>query len=188
MVGLRAQLQTGRWAYVGELDLKDPGPKTQIAINSPIMLEIARIAAEFKVPLVFHYNYDSPSGDPQVGLRELEDAVAKNPNTIFLNAHNPPVQLMPRYANLWAELSLFSPQSPNQQFLQQFSQAPATLDRLCLCITDLQTPDLNVVAGLQTPMTYKQAADVSRSFLATLPADVRDKIAFKNLMRLLKLS
>jgi len=185
---VRAQLQTGKWAFVGELDLKNPGPKTQIPINSPVMLEIAKVAAEFKVPLVYHYNFDYPSGDAQVGMRELEDAVAKNPNTTFVNAHNPPVPLMAKYPNLWGELSLFSPQTPNQQFLQQLAQAPATLDRLCLCVTDLQTPDLNVVAGLQTPMTYKQAADASRSFLATLPADVHDKIAYKNLMRLFKLS
>jgi len=184
---VRAQLQTGKWAFVGELDLKNPGPKTQIPINSPVMLEIAKVAAEFKVPLVYHYNVDYPSGDPQVGLRELEDAVAKNPNTIFVNAHNPPVPLMVKYPNLWGELSLFSPQFPHQQVLQQLSQTPATLDHLCLCVTDIQTPDLNVVAGLQTPMTYKQAADASRSFLATLPADVRDKIAYKNLVRLLKL-
>lgn len=185
---VRAQLQSGGWAYVGELDLKNPGPKTQIAINSPVMLEIAKIAAEFTVPLVYHYNVDYPSGDPQVGLRELEDALSKNPSTTYVNAHNPVVPLMAKYSNLWGELSLYNPQMPHQQFLQQLAQTPATLDRLCLCITDLQTPDLQVVAGLPQPISYAEGAKRARDFLSTLAPDVREKIAYKNLMRLLKLS
>lgn len=185
---VRAQLQTGKWAFVGELDLRNPGPKTQIPINSPIVLEIARIAAEFKVPLVFHYNYDYPGGDPQVGFRELEDAVAKNPNTIYVNAHNPPVELMGRYPNLWGEMSLFAPQFPNKQILRQVGQIPGAVDRLCLCITDVQTPDLQVIAGLPQPITYAEAVRRARDLLADLSADQRDKIAYKNLVRLLKLS
>ena len=185
---VRSQLETGRWAFVGELDLRNPGPKTQIPINSPVPLELAKIAGEFGVPFVFHYNYDYGTSGIEAGFRELEDALIKNPRTTYVNAHNPPVPLMPKYPNIWGELSLFNPAMPNDQFLRGLSAFPETLDRLCLCIADLQTPDLMVTAGMPKPITYREAVKNARDFLGTLPADQRDKIMYKNLMRLLKLA
>lgn len=187
---VRTQLQNDkerRWKAIGELDLRNPGPKTQIPINSPIMMQIHRIAAEFGVPVVFHYNPDYGTPSAEAGFREIEDAVAKNPNTTFVLAHNPPAQLMPKYPNLWGEVTLFNPQFPSEQILQQLGATPGALDRLVLCVTDLQTPDLRVIAGLPTPLTYAEAVIRARDLLAKQSPDVRDKIGYKNLMRLLKL-
>lgn len=185
---VRSQLRTGRWAFVGELDLRNPGPKTQIPINSPTVLEIARIAGEFEVPFVFHYNYDYGTTGIDAGMSELEDALVKNPRTIYLNAHTPPIPVMAKYPNIWGELSLFNPAIPNDQFFRELSMHPETFDRLCLCVTDVQTPDMMVIAGMPKPITYAEAVKKARDFLGKLPADQRDKIMHQNLRRLLKLA
>lgn len=185
---VRSQLRTGRWAFVGELDLRNPGPKTQIPINSPTVLEIGRIAGEFGLPLVFHYNYDYGTAGIDAGMRELEDALIKNPGTVYVNAHTPPIPLMAKYPNIWGELSLFNPAILNDQFFRELSMHPETFDRLCLCVADVQTADLKVAAGLQKPMTYAEAVQSARDFLGKLPADQRDKIMHQNLRRLLKLA
>jgi len=183
---VRTQLQTGKWKAVGELDLRNPGPQTKIPVNSPMMNEIHKIAAEFGVPVVIHYNFDYGVASAQVGFQELDQALAANPQTTIVLAHNPAPDLMRVRKNLWCEVSPFTPQAA--QILGNLVQLdPALLDRIVLCVTDLQGPDLMVGAGLPVPITYAAAASAARKLLATLTKEQADKIAYKNITRLLKL-
>jgi predicted TIM-barrel fold metal-dependent hydrolase len=150
------------------------------------VLAIAKLAGDLGVPFVFHYNFDYGTSF-EAGMAEVEDALRKNPNTTYVLAHNPVPPLLAKYPNLWAEVSMFVPQFV--QVLQQVVIAtPAALDRIVLCIGDIQSPNLMVGAGIPQPITYKQAVDLARSGLAPLTPAQRDGIAYKNLMRLLKLS
>lgn len=188
---IRAQFSSappGTWKAIGELDLRNPGPQTKIPISSPNVLAIAKLAGDLGVPFVFHYNVDYGTGGPDAGLAEVEDAVAKLPGTTFIFAHAPAIPLMGKYPNLWGEISLFNPQMPNQLFLGQLAAMPNGLDRIVLAITDMQSPDLKIGAGLPQPISYADGAARARQGLATLTADQRDKVAYKNLVRLLKLS
>lgn len=185
---IRSQFQSapGRWKAIGELDLRNPGPQTKIPINSPNVLAIAKLAGDLGVPFVFHYNIDYGTSGPEAGMAEVEDALAKLPGTTFVIAHNPFPPLVAKYRNLWAELTLYAPQGV-QLFEMLARDQPALLDRFVLCVTDLQTPDLRVTAGAPAPMSYADAVKKARDALAPLTAEQRDKIAYKNLTRLLKL-
>ncbi len=178
----------GFWKAIGELDLRNPGPQTKIPINSPNVLAIAKLAGDLGVPFVFHYNMDYGTSGVDAGLAEVEDAVSKLPGTTFIFAHNPVPPLMMKYPNLWGEISPFNPQMPTAQILGQIATMPNGLDRIVLCLTDLQTPDLKIGAGLPSPIPYADGASAARRLLSTFAAEQRDKIAYKNLMRLLKLS
>ena len=178
----------GTWKAIGELDLRNPGPQTKIPINSPNVLAIAKLAGDLGVPFVFHYNLDYGTSGPEAGMAEVEEAVSKLPGTTFIFAHNPAPPLMQKYQNLWGEVSLFNPQMPSQQILGQAAQMPNGLDRIVLCLTDLQSADLRIGAGIPAPISYAEGADRARQALAALTPDQRDKIAYKNLVRLLKLS
>ena len=186
---IRSQFQSapGRWKAIGELDLRNPGPQTKIPINSPNVLAIAKLAGDLGVPFVFHYNIDYGTSGPEAGLAEIEDALVKVPGTTFVIAHNPLPPPMQKHTNLWAELTLYAPQGV-QVFQMLSSQQPAFLDRFVLCLTDMQQPDLRVSAGAPAPMSYAEATTKARDALAALTAEQRDKIAYKNLTRLLKLS
>jgi hypothetical protein len=60
---------------------------------------------------------------------------------------------------------------------------PTLLDRIVLCATDVQTSDLKLTtAGL----TYGQVATINRTVLGTLTQEQAEKIAYKNLIRLLE--
>ncbi len=99
------QLQTGLWKMIGELDLRNHVKKNEIPANSPIMMEIYELAAEYSVPVMMHYDFDYGTTRSE-GLEEFENALDENPDTIFIYAHNcgqDLVELMNDHPNLYCE-------------------------------------------------------------------------------------
>ena len=170
---------SSQWKAIGELDLRNGFMQTQISINSPNMLAVLRLAGQLRVPVIIHYQYDY-GVDFATGMRELEDALSANPDTIVMMAHMPGLVLMARHPNLWAEITLWAP-GVEQQLTSIVQSYPTLLDRIVLCATDLQSPDLKV-AG----QTYGEVLATNRRVLGTLAQEQAEKIAYKNLMRLLQ--
>lgn len=170
---------SSQWKAIGELDLRNPFMQTQISIDSPNMLAVLKLAGQLRAPVIIHHQNDY-GVDFATGLRELEDALSANPDTIVMMAHMPGLVLMARHPNLWAEITLGAPGA--EQLLTSIVQSyPTLLDRIVLCVTDLQSPDL-MVAGL----TYGDVLAANRRVLGTLTREQAEKIAYKNLARLLE--
>lgn len=171
---------SSQWKAIGELDLRNPFMQTQISINSPNMLAVLKLAGQLRVPVIIHYEYDY-GVDFATGMRELEDALSANPDTIVMMAHMPGLVLMARHPNLWGEITPGAPGA--EQLLTSIVQSdPTLLDRIVLCATDLQSPDLKVFDG----QTYGDALATIRRVLGTLTQEQAEKIAYKNLIRLLE--
>lgn len=102
---VEGQLQTGLWKMIGELDLRNKVKKNEIPADSPIMMEIYKLAAEYEVPVMMHYDFDYGTTHSE-GLEEFESALDENPDTIFIYAHNcgPDIaKLMNDHPNLYCE-------------------------------------------------------------------------------------
>lgn len=102
---VEGQLQTGLWKMIGELDLRNKVKKNEIPADSPIMMEIYKLAAEYEVPVMMHYDFDYGTTRSK-GLEEFESVLDENPDTIFIYAHNcgqDIAKLMNDHPNLYCE-------------------------------------------------------------------------------------
>ncbi|MSR86075.1 hypothetical protein EXS74_01625, partial [Candidatus Woesearchaeota archaeon] len=154
------QLKTGKWKGIGELDLRNQVKKTTTAMNDPTMMEIYALAAEYDVPIFFHYDscYET---DCDSGKAEYEEALAENPNTIFITAHRCDEDLMKKYDNLYCEPESLASQLPDASLL----------DRVMIG-TDVQHEDLKV----QMTSSYEEFIAAERENIEKLDSDVQEKI------------
>lgn len=103
---VREQLETGRWKMIGELDLRNKPKQTQISADSPVVMEIFALAAEYSVPVMVHYDFEYGTASRDAGFEEFETALSENPDTIFIYAHNcgpDAMKLMDGHPNLYCE-------------------------------------------------------------------------------------
>src|SRR3989338_11101553 len=155
------QLKTGFWKGIGELDLRNQVKKTTTPMNDPTMMEIYKLAATYAVPVMVHYDFCYET-DCDSGKDEFEEALAENPDTIFILAHGCQVELMKAYENLYCETAMATSQLPDTTIL----------DRVMLG-TDVQHPDLNV----QKTASYEEFIAMLRETIETLDAEDAEKIA-----------
>ena len=155
------QLKTGVWKGIGELDLRNSVKKTTTQMNDPTMMEIYKLAATYAVPVMVHYDFCYET-DCDSGKDEFEEALAENPDTIFILAHGCQVELMKAYENLYCEPENIASMLPDATIL----------DRVMLG-TDVQHLDLNV----QKTASYEEFIAMLRETLETLDAEDAEKIA-----------
>ena len=193
---LRRQLDTRRMYGIGELSLRhrpfsnSPPEGDNYPANGPIAMQIYDLAASYRVPVIVHVEHEY-SG-------ELERALEHNRNTTIIWAHmgdaqTPLIaQMMQRHSNLYADISTRNPfyerRVPIEE--QSLTYEDGTLkgewrtvfeefpDRFLFGI-DLGPP--NRLAILEEVMHYY------RSVLAQLTSSTAEKIAHKNIKRLLGL-
>jgi hypothetical protein len=193
---VRRQLETGFWKEIGELDLRNAGKEQAIPADSAAMMKIYALAGRRGVPVSIHYNYTYgvAAGTAE---RELERAVAANPGTIFITAHHANIPLMRRHENLWGE---YQPHPWNPSLEDLLKEEPRLEDRL-VSATDAQSVGLmhpflpwganaihilleNPRAKIPT-LSYHDRVELLRRDLGKIPREQAEKIAYKNLQRLL---
>ncbi len=155
------QLKTGVWKGIGELDLRNSVKKTTTPMNDPTMMEIYKLATTYNVPVMAHYDFCYET-DCDSGKAEFEEALAENPDTIFILAHGCQVDMMKKYENLYCETAMATSQLPDTSIL----------DRVMLG-TDVQHPDLNV----QKTASYEEFIAMLRETLETLDAEDAERMA-----------
>lgn len=182
---VKGLLQKGFWKGIGELDLRNMPKDTKTPANTPIMMEIYKIASEFKVPVLFHYDFDYGT-TVDLGRRELEDAITKNPATTFVFAHSCPIDLMMKFNNLYCETELGVNFPTEDQLVQN------NIFQRVLLGTDVQSPEL----GLYLPESGQSQyyAKGLENLRAKVNAETknhthfREFIMYKNASRLLNLN
>jgi hypothetical protein len=154
-------------------------------------MRVYELAARYRVPVAIHYNFDYGT-KAESGAAEVERAVAGNPRTVFILSHHINVGLMKKYPNLWGEY-FYHPSNPHLSTLLPGNEA--LFDRVVVG-TDIQEPGLGRrslpwwTAGLvpghkEIVLRYPDILDGLRRELGRLPPDVAEKVAFRNLERLL---
>ena len=110
---VKEQLASGQWKMIGELDLRNRPKKTTTPANTDILMQIYALAGQYDLPVMMHFDLDYGT-DKTSGLAELTDALAKNPDTNFIMAHQcgPDVAtLMASFQNFYCEQE-FGPLAP----------------------------------------------------------------------------
>lgn len=155
------QLKTGKWKGIGELDLRNQVKKTTTPMNDPTMMEIYVLAAEYEVPIFFHYDvcYET---DCDSGKAEYEEAVAENPDTVFIIAHRCDEDLMKKYDNLYCEPENLDSHLPDASLLDKVMMG-----------TDAQHTDLKVQGG---KYSYGEYIAAVRENLANLDSETQTNI------------
>ncbi|MFH1620360.1 MAG: hypothetical protein ABIG11_10730 [bacterium] len=183
---VKGQLETGFWKAIGELDLRNIAKHQQIPADSPVMMKIYSLAARHHVPVSIHYNYDYGT-DFQSGVQEFERAVAGNPDTIFITAHQINARLMEKHPNLWGEYE-YRPWNPPLR--ESVGKNNSLLNRIVVG-TDIQEPDLVCLqrkrpGEKRVPIPYEELIRRTRKELGKLPPELAEKAAYKNLQDLIK--
>lgn len=184
------KLDSGPWKAVGELDLRNRRKRLRVPADAPSMMRIYRLAARHRIPVSVHYNFDFWTA-AESGRAELERAVAANPDVAFITAHQVDLALMRRHSNVWGEY-IAQPHGTGMLSLgDALKLDKALIDRIVVG-TDAQNPGLvsrGYVWGSDQradPVRYEERVARTREDLGALPPDAAEKVAFKNLLGLLK--
>lgn len=81
-------LATNLFKAIGELEINGHG--TVLGADSPIMMEIYKLASKYDVPVLMLFTFGSSSKNEPGGVKqinELKNALSQNPNTKIIVAH-----------------------------------------------------------------------------------------------------
>ncbi|MFA5495675.1 MAG: amidohydrolase family protein [Porticoccaceae bacterium] len=200
-INLMLEMYPGLWKGIGEIltrhdDLTALTKGETARANHPALMKVYELAAKKNLPVLLHSNITSKREQDPIYLEELEEALEKNPDTIFIWAHAgtsaeihryqervPKLRsivsaLLADYDNLYIDLSwtvldtyLLDDGKPNDAWLALVERYPERF----MVGTDL----IGRFASLAKTI---QAFD---TFLDALPEDVADRLARTNLLALL---
>ncbi len=84
---VKKQLETGKWRGLGEIYLRHSDAPALNPADHPVMLKIYDLCAEYNVPIHIHFEPGAGIAQEQ-GIEEIKRALAYNPKTVFIWAHN----------------------------------------------------------------------------------------------------
>ncbi len=169
---VKTQLATGKWKMIGELDVRNRPKETTTAMNHANLMKIYALAGQYKVPVMVHYD-QCYATDCATTTAEYDDALNKNPSTIFIHAHSCEIDKMKAHPNLYCEYETQGAPLPNE-----------LLDRVIFG-TDEQHPELvvrfqNPQDGSFVDQPYAYAIDDFRTKLTKLSATDAERVAIGN--------
>jgi len=172
LVYVENELKKNIWKGIGELDLRNSIKQTKTPMNSTIMMRVFLLASKYDVPVLIHNEFCYGT-KCELGKNEMRNALKENPQTIFIIAHECPIDLMSEFSNLMCELNPFSI-VPNE-----------FVDRIIIG-TDVQSPDLIIESGSEIYLPrYYEGIDLIRQIL--FQTHDAEKIAYSNAAKILNL-
>lgn len=165
---VEAELQTGIWRGIGELDLRNQPKQTTTPMNHSVLMQIYALAATFDVPVMVHFEpcYET---DCDSGVAELDEAITQNPSTTFINAHSCPTDLIGNYPNFYCEYEVVIQNLP-----------PASMYDYVVLGTDVQNLELNTPTGNRVDIPYGEVIELLRERVSTLSDEDAAKLAHGN--------
>jgi alginate O-acetyltransferase complex protein AlgI len=136
------------------LQLRSQAYDKQIPANHPVMMAVYDLAAQYNVPVHLHYQPDYGTLYLN-GLAELEDALAANPNTIFVWGHW--WHHSGAEGGLRSEVRQLLNIYPNLYLQWEFTFPPETFPNF---LTDLQNYSDRLIFGTDVGMLEEQRAVV----------------------------
>jgi len=194
---VKNRLSSGHYCGIGELFINGHG--RTIAGDSPGLMELYRLAAEFQVPVLIHWTIGSLS-EKEPGTKpsyqQLKKALGTNPKTLFILAHcgkgPPPLRqnfedildyLLKQYKNLHLDISGL------QDDLFADDGTTTTFGKLLMRLIEKYPHQFMLGFDLGEPGALFSEASATiklfRKFLSLLPIEVARKIAGENAQRVL---
>ena len=199
-VRLMLRLFPGLWSGIGEI-LTRHDSLTHLTYGEnaradhPALDPVYALAAKEKLPVLLHSNITSTREPGYIYLKEVEQAVARHPQTTFIWAHagtSANIERRQHLQNLAATIGRLLDRCPNLNIMLSWVLTPYYLfgpdgrpDPAWLKLVRRHSDRFLVGSDVVGRFAkLKESIDEERRFLSQLPPEIARKIAYENAARL----